>query len=104
MQEGSPTEELTSESDSDDYIFDQTSEISTPRKTRNPSTEIQVRVFKKEKRRPKISGRRQLTISVVVLPRARSQREAGGPSDSQILTEVPGLGSCVGWELPSSAD
>ena len=49
-QEGSPTEELTSDSDSDDYLFDQTSEISTPRKTRDPFAEIQVRASKKERK------------------------------------------------------
>ena len=102
VQEDTPTEELTSESDSDDYLFDQGSEIWTPRKTRNPSTEFKPVLSRRRRRRLKISGGGQPTTSVVALLRARSQREVGGPSDSRTLTGVAVLGSCVSWELPSS--
>ena len=76
VQEGSPTEEQTSESDSDDYLFDQTCDTSTPRKTRNPSTRIQVRASKKEKK--EASNRRRRAAYDFGRKLAESEISAGG--------------------------
>ena len=87
MQEGSPTEEQTSESDSDDYLFDQIREGSTIRKTRNPSTQIQVRASKKE--RKETSNRRRRAAFDFGRSLAESEIFAGGRT-SHRLTSLDG--------------